>query len=126
MGELFRLKSKGDNRESYFLGFYVTKELYSFLSLYCVYNKQARSTVLRDMLENLKNKRIKVSQEEMMEIVAEEATEEWFNGSYESYKDFFDEVRMTLDKRGLSQDQIKEIVRKINKQIYDAEKDKKE
>lgn len=78
------------------------------------------------MLENLKNKRIKVSQEEMMEIVAEEATEEWFNGSYESYKDFFDEVRMTLDKRGLSQDQIKEIVRKINKQIYDAEKDKKE
>ncbi len=126
MGELFRLKSKGDNRESYFLGFYVTKELYSFLSLYCVYNKQARSTVLRDMLENLKNKRIKVSQEEMMEIVAEEATEEWFNGSYESYQDFFDEVRMTLDKRGLSQDQIKEIVRKINKQIYDAEKDKKE
>lgn len=78
------------------------------------------------MLENLKNKRIKVSQEEMMEIVAEEATEEWFNGSYESYQDFFDEVRMTLDKRGLSQDQIKEIVRKINKQIYDAEKDKKE
>lgn len=126
MGELFRLKSKGDNRESYFLGFYVTKELYSFLSLYCVYNKQARSTVLRDMLENLKNKRIKVSQEEMMEIVAEEATEEWFNGSYESYKDFFDEVRMTLDKRGISQNQIKEIVRKINKQIYDAEKDKKE
>jgi hypothetical protein len=126
MSIIFGKKENFDEQQMANLGASVPHNLKMFFTLYGIYLGKSKSFIVRDCLEE---RRQKVEHEEhitenyMMEAIADEAAREWKNKDkidgtfYPTYQHFLDTVLEALKKRKLSQEYIDRIMQKINRKL---------
>lgn len=115
MGKLFK-SYPGDHEELSFVGSHIPVETHSFLSLYGVYKGKARSKLIREILEKWKQEEHSV--DFLLTKLVHKATGEWDTGYWSDQQEFLIELRDGLEKRGVHEQHIDYIEKKVKEHIY--------
>lgn len=115
-------KNKCDRNDSKFVGVYISTEMFSFLSLYCMANSVTKTSIIAELLDGWNQQRLRdTTQEELIRKIALQALLAWKNRPLKkrNFLMFSNALRVELRNKGIEAKFIEKIMN-----IIRDEKDK--